>query len=228
MIKGSLYRNEWKYLCRLNEWADLSPKLGRLLYTDSHSEHGRYSVHSLYFDDLENSGMLDNNAGSAERLKIRFRYYGDDIKTLHLECKKKLNGRCRKLSVPVTEEELLLFMEGRVMELFSKTGDPLLKRFCLYFEKKLLSPRVIIDYERTAYVEEALNLRVTYDENITSSTQVDYFLSGGYTARRVSSGDNVLEVKFDEILPGYIKRIIEGTDIELTSFSKYYLARSRC
>ncbi|HAV00539.1 MAG TPA: hypothetical protein DCW47_05035 [Lachnospiraceae bacterium] len=226
MIEGSLYRNEWKYLCRLNEWAGLSSKLDRLLYADRHSPLGKYWVHSLYFDDLEDSGMLDNNAGNSERRKIRFRYYGDDIKTLHLECKKKLNGRCRKLSVPVTEDGLYMLIEGRAMELFSETEDPLLKKFCLYFESKLLSPRVIVDYERTAYVEEAQNLRVTYDENITASTEVDRFLSGGYTKRPVASGNNVLEVKFDRVLPGYLKRIIEMADIELTAFSKYYLARS--
>ncbi len=226
MTDGSLYRNEWKYLCRLNEWVELSSRLDGLLHTDRHSARGKYSVHSLYFDDLDNSGMLDNNAGNSERRKIRFRYYGNDIKTLHLECKKKLNGRCRKLSVPVTEDELCMFIEGRAMELFSKTEDPLLKKFCLYFENKLLSPKVVIDYERTAYVEEALNLRVTYDESITASKEVNYFLSGGYARRPVASGNNVLEVKFDMILPGYIKRIIEMSDIQLTSFSKYYLARS--
>ena len=226
MIDGFLYRNEWKYLCRLNEWVGLSSKLDRLLYADRHSARGKYSVHSLYFDDLENSGMLDNNAGSPERRKIRVRYYGNDIKTLHLECKKKLNGRCRKLSVPVTEDELYMLIEGRAMELFSKTEDPLLKKFCLYFENKLLSPRVIIDYERTAYVEEIQNLRVTYDENITASTEINCFLSGGYMKKPVASGNNVLEVKFDSVLPGYLKRIIEMADIELTSFSKYYLARS--
>ncbi len=223
---NDIYRNEWKYLCRVNEWEYLVAKLGGLLRTDSHSERGRYSVHSLYFDDYENSGMIDNNAGSSERLKVRVRYYGDDAKTLHLECKKKHNGRCRKLSVPITENEFALLMEGRAMELFAGTEDPLLKRFCLYFEKKLLTPKVIIDYERTAYVEEALNLRITYDENITASEEKQDFLSGGYTVRRVSSEDNVLEVKFDEVLPGYIRRIVEGADIELTSFSKYYFARN--
>lgn len=38
-------------------------------------------------------------------------------------------------------------------------------------------------------------------------------------------GVNVLEAKFDEILPSYIKNIVESYNFKQTSFSKYYYGR---
>ena len=38
-------------------------------------------------------------------------------------------------------------------------------------------------------------------------------------------GLNVLEVKFDDILPSYIRNIIESFGFKQTSFSKYYYGR---
>lgn len=38
-------------------------------------------------------------------------------------------------------------------------------------------------------------------------------------------GLNVLEVKFDEILPSHIRNIVESYNFKQTSFSKYYYGR---
>ena len=61
---------------------------------------------------------------------------------------------------------------------------------------------------------------------ISGSYELDRFLDGDYTKFYIqSSGENVLEVKFDEILPSYIRNIIESYGFVQTSFSKYYYGR---
>ena len=87
-------------------------------------------------------------------------------------------------------------------------------------------PKVIIDYERIAYVEEITNVRVTFDMKISASYELESFLDGDYHSFYVlPSGINILEVKFDSILPSYIKNIVESYNFNQGSFSKYYYGR---
>ena len=87
-------------------------------------------------------------------------------------------------------------------------------------------PKVIIDYERIAYVEEITNVRVTFDIKISASYELENFLDGNYNKFYIQSSNyNVLEVKFDYILPSYIRNIIESYGFINTAFSKYYYGR---
>ena len=87
-------------------------------------------------------------------------------------------------------------------------------------------PKVIIDYERVAFVEEIVNVRITFDMKISASYDLEHFLDGEYERIYLNqSGINLLEVKFDDILPSYIRKIIESYGFKQTSFSKYYYGR---
>ena len=91
---------------------------------------------------------------------------------------------------------------------------------------KNYKPKVIIDYERIAFVEEITNVRVTFDMKIAASYELEYFLSGDYQSFYIlPSGMNLLEVKFDNILPSHIRNIIESYNFKQESFSKYYYGR---
>ncbi|MBQ7563327.1 MAG: polyphosphate polymerase domain-containing protein [Lachnospiraceae bacterium] len=220
-------RNEWKYPISLNEWLVLEEKLKQILSPDRHAgTDNKYKVHSLYFDDFHNSCMSDNDAGNGRRKKFRIRYYQDNPEVLRLECKEKNEaGRCRKLSCNISAQQYEKLIAGRAAELLSETEDPLLKRFCLCFIHGAFKPAAIIDYERTAYVEEVANIRVTFDEHISVSDQFTEFLTGDYVKNPLSNADSVLEVKFDYVLPGYLTRLLSGGSLQVSSFSKYYLGR---
>ena len=87
-------------------------------------------------------------------------------------------------------------------------------------------PKVIIDYERIAFVEDITNVRITFDMKISASYELEKFLDGDYQNFYIlPSGLNVLEVKFDEILPSHIRNIIESYGFKQGSFSKYYYGR---
>ena len=87
-------------------------------------------------------------------------------------------------------------------------------------------PVIIIDYVRNAYVELISNVRITFDSKICASYEIDKFLSGDYIKYYVGKSNyNVLEVKYDEILPSYIKKIIDSYNYNQTFFSKYYYGR---
>lgn len=87
-------------------------------------------------------------------------------------------------------------------------------------------PKVIVTYLRYPFVYSAGNVRVTFDEEITSSNDLDHFLTSDYEERPILGlGMNVLEVKWDEVLPQHIKEALYMDNLQWSVFSKYYLCR---
>jgi len=216
------YRNEWKYIIDNNKEAIIKSKLQNILTLDSHSNlDGIYIIHNIYFDDYKNTCAAKTEAGDYERFKWRIRYYGDDINSLKLERKEKLYGRCHKKSCSLTYKEYKAIMSLDTETIWDTDND-LLKLFLVDLNGGF-RPKVIIEYERVAYVDTYLNIRVTFDKNIVSSYEFDKFLEGNYIKFPIQrKGMCVLEVKFDDIFPGYLKRIISKDCTNQTAFSKYY------
>ncbi len=204
----------------------LSSRIKSLLEPDVHGdEEGKYAIHSLYFDDYRDTCARDNEAGVAKRFKYRIRYYGNGSDTLFLERKEKTYGRCHKSSCRITPEEYEAFCSGDVSDLLYDS-EPLKQRFALDVLNRRFSPKTIIDYERYAYIEPVTNIRVTFDTNIFASYSTEEFREGGYTVIPLQQKNrHILEVKFDEILPGHIKNMIASNEFQQTTFSKYYLGR---
>ena len=70
------------------------------------------------------------------------------------------------------------------------------------------------------------NVRITMDENISSSSRTDLFLEEQIPLRPVlAAGQQILEVKYDEYLPDQIYRTLQPGHLRPTAFSKYYLCR---
>ena len=187
---------------------------------------GRYLIHSLYFDDYKDTSVYTTNSGLSERFKWRIRYYGEDLSYIVLEKKEKLESRCHKKSCKITLEEYKKIFEEDITDIFFETDKNLIKELAIDMLIHNYKPKVIIDYERIAYVEEITNVRITFDMKISASYDLDRFLDGDYqNFYLLPSRVNVLEVKFDNILPSHIRNIVESFNFTQTSFSKYYYGR---
>ena len=224
------FRNEWKFVCSESELTLLYERLAAILMIDEHAgENGKYLIRSLYFDDYKDRCLRDNEAGVVDRFKRRIRYYdGGPSKYIHLEWKHKQNGRTHKDTCVLTEKECMDLIRGDVGTVMWGTKNKLLQRFCAEIMLKRYMPKVIIDYERIAFVERALNIRVTLDMNIAAGYEFDKFLIGGYQSFPLQEKKrHVLEVKFDEVLPSYIKNVVMASGLNQISFSKYSLGRKK-
>ena len=223
------YRNEWKYALSDGKLKLLDNRLRSVMSLDEHANsEGKYIVHSLYFDSYKNICAYDNMIGSEKRFKYRIRYYDKENENLFLEKKEKIFGRCYKKSCKITKEEFKIILSKNVSYLFWTTNKELLKKFCLDVMVYDFAAKVIIDYERIAYVEKISNVRVTLDTNITAAYDFDNFLNGNYIKMPLQNNNyEVLEVKFDYILPSYIRNIIRSDGFIQTSFSKYYYGRKK-
>lgn len=220
------FRHEYKYLIDTRQMEVLSARARGILKKDSHTgKDGVYYIKSLYFDDITNSCYRENEAGTDPRSKFRIRYYGRDPQSFKLEKKSKKRGMTRKEFCALTREECERFMKGEVPQISSKFSP---EKQMLLTEMKIrgLMPKVIVAYERSPFVAPAGNVRVTLDSNIVSSCDVGNFLSESRIQRPVlPKGNSILEVKFDEFLPSYIKESLSLDSLQWTSFSKYYLCR---
>ena len=120
-------------------------------------------------------------------------------------------------------------------EIFIKAGRPLpddasyppvLQKLNLLMRVRLFRPKVIVEYDRTPFVEKLGNTRITLDRNIRSSDAVSLFLEKKIPARPIMpAGKQILEVKYDEYLPDYLYRNLMLSHLRQTAFSKYYLCR---
>ena len=170
--------------------------------------------------------MYTTDSGLSKRFKWRIRYYGDDLSYIVLEKKEKIESRCHKKSCRITVDEYNKIVSGDAYDLIFETEKKLIKELAVDMIIYDYRPKVIIDYERIAYVEEITNVRITFDMKISASYELENFLDGDYQSFYVlPSGLNVLEVKFDNILPSYIRNIVESYSFNQGSFSKYYYGR---
>ena len=223
------YRSEWKYICTDGQLELIRARLSGLLSPDSHAApDGTYTVHSLYFDDYRDSCAAGNESGNGLRFKYRVRYYGNSAESLHLERKIKRYGMGEKKNCPLSLAEYSALLCGDGSSAFWGTDQPLMKEFCSLMMTRGFLPKVIIDYERTAFVEQTTHIRITLDRNITAAYDCPSFLSGSYIKFPIQDvHQNILEVKFDEFLPGWLRKTIESLNLRQTTFSKYYLGRKR-
>ncbi len=221
------YRNEWKYLLSNGEISLLNLRISKVMKLDPNiKDNGKYLIHSLYFDDYKDTSLYTTYAGISKRFKWRIRYYDNDLSYIVLERKEKLESRCHKKSCKLTIKEYECIVSGNITDIVYDTNKKLIKELARDMLLYNFKPKIIIDYERIAYVEEFTNVRITFDMKISASFELEHFLDGNYTKYYINnSGFNVLEVKFDNILPSYIRKIVESYGFINTSFSKYYYGR---
>ena len=205
--------------------AYLKFKLENVIQYDKHVKDGMYRIRSLYFDDMYDSYLEDNEAGNDFREKYRIRTYNNEKQKIHLEIKSKELGYTGKIKEELTEQECLNFMERKSWSLKKDDGWVKRKLYVLMLMKRM-QPVQIVEYDRIPLVDEKGNVRVTFDKNIVGTSEIHTFFDEILPGIPVlPTGQHILEVKYDEFLPDYIKQILNEVHLQKTAFSKYYYAR---
>lgn len=224
---GEQYRNELKFVCGEGELKLLEERIRHICHLDTHVDaDGIYVIRSLYFDTYDDRCFHENEAGIDHRRKYRIRIYDGNRDVIHLECKETLHGLKKKEICPLSVQQCQQLMDKKPVTGNMPEQD-LLRRFLVEQRTQLLQPKVIVEYVRTPYVYMAGNVRITFDRHIRSSKEIGRFLESRISGRSVMAQDShVLEVKYDEGLPGAIRELLSsGQGLSRTSFSKYCLCR---
>ena len=219
-------RHELKYFINPAELEALRARLRGALAMDSHCVGGRpYVIRSLYFDDIEDSAFYDKQAGVMHRDKYRIRIYRYSDKEIFLERKRKLGDLIQKSSVQITRRLCDQLIGGDPSGLY-RSNNPLLQDMYVQMRTKLLRPRVIVDYAREAYLHPAEEVRITFDLSLRSGLySSDLFNPRLPMVCPHDRNVEILEVKFNNYLPGYVNALLHGVEAERSAISKYILCR---
>ena len=222
------YRQEWKYICTQAQLDVLKHRLLTVMNFDRHQlETHSYHIRSLYFDDIANRGLQENEGGLDKRRKFRLRIYNHSAELIRLEIKYKFHGLTRKDSCPVSLELCQALMAGRPIPFREEYPEPL-KQLYLEMQTRRMRPVTIVEYDRTAFVYPTGNVRITFDRNIAASDHIERFLMPQtFSIPVLPTDQHILEVKFDGFLPSQIRDVVDVGHLNRTAFSKYYICRTK-
>lgn len=221
----NVYRSEWKYYISLSEYYYLRRLLQNIMTPDPNmGPGGEYYIRSLYFDSVDNIDYLTKVAGLENRKKIRLRIYDTDSDKVKLEVKNRFNSYMQKESLSITRDDALQMIDGNfeVLDGFEASVAQKAKNIMV---DNAYTPKVIVDYEREAFIYPEHNVRITFDKNIRAAFSDRLFDPDLLMTPVIIEPMMVLEVKFDQMLPEYIKNAISTARILNSSVSKYCMAR---
>lgn len=214
-------RHELKYVTTPAKALALKQSLKALMQRDANGdEQGSYRIISLYFDTLGGAAFFDKINGVEYRRKYRIRTYNTDRNFFKLECKYKLQNWTAKESERVSAAWVKAVCLGVIPDLPEESG-PLAQRFLTDQRSNHLIPAVIIEYQRTAYVMEELDVRVTLDERV----QMDGYTTDLFAVDRpqvpLLESEVVVEVKYNDVLPATIAAVLRPITMQRLAVSKY-------
>lgn len=145
------FRHEKKHYITPADHAALRQRLGRVMQTDPNAgPGGTYTVHSLYFDDWQDTALREKLDGLPRREKFRIRYYNRELGYIKLEKKSKIRDLCLKESERIDLNQCQALAEGRI-EGLADGGGPLLAELCAKMRSRQLRARTCVCYRRDAY-----------------------------------------------------------------------------
>ena len=218
-------RYELKFYIHKAQYTILRSRLGAVLGRDEHMPDANgYHIRSLYFDDIYNTALKEKISGIERRKKHRIRIYNLRSDVIKLECKEKFGDLIAKRSARIDKEVYNQILLGHY------THDMLMIPPEIYcdFKTRILKPVVLVDYIREAYVYPIGNVRVTFDKNLeTSVDSLSIFDHDTFNVNVFDGDIVVLEIKYDAILPNFIRDLLRLEYFDRCAISKFALCRQK-
>jgi len=223
---GAKGRRELKHALTRADCFLLRQRLQHVMKRDSHAnQDGKYLIRSVYFDNFDNKVLTEKKEGYYHRDKFRVRLYDFQSGYMNLEKKSKHNNLTYKQKCRLTADEYKRICTGDVDWLAIDKRD-LCKELYIHMTIYQVKPITVVDYEREAYVYEYGNVRVTFDSNVRTSFRNNDILNPHLPmVEALDSNVVILEVKYDEYLPDFIKVLLQVSDRRQDAYSKYQLSR---
>lgn len=210
----------------------LAPFVEEDRYAHLRAEH-QYTVRSVYFDTHDFRDFHQKIDGLEFRKKVRIRGYNQAAtdSLVFLEVKRKYGQFIAKNRAPVPWASLTCMLEDRDIERYVQvrpgfaTGRQDAHSFFYQIIAGGLRPAILISYEREAYfVAFDRRVRITFDKNIRyypASTPAVLFEEERLTT--LYKHHFILELKFHDSLPEWLRDLIRDLGLQRQALSKYVL-----
>lgn len=227
-FEGKVFRHELKYYINYGDYLLLKNKIKYVLKPDPNAcQKGEYFIRSLYFDDIYNSALFEKNFGIYRRYKYRIRIYNMDDKIIRLERKSRIDRYICKETEKITREEYGLIYCNKTDSI--KTAGGYVRRdFFLDVTNKILKPKVIVDYDREAFMSDMGNVRITFDKQLrVAYSSNDIFNESIASKCLVPLPRMIMEVKYNGFLPDVVRNLMNINAGEFSAISKYVICRTQ-
>ncbi|MCD8025783.1 MAG: polyphosphate polymerase domain-containing protein [Clostridiales bacterium] len=224
---NSVLRQEKKYFITALDYMRMSGLLGSILKEDPHNgKTGFYRIRSLYFDTPFDDDYNDKIDGLELRRKIRLRIYDENSDFAMLEMKQKQGSMQLKRSIKLSWSDAQSLISGDYSPL-KWYSDAFAAELYGLMRAKAYLPKAVVEYKRRAFIAPENKIRITLDSAIRATeANFDIFLNNLPMYPVFDDFNSVLEVKYNDFLLSYIKKLISVSDRSILSVSKYCLARS--
>lgn len=225
-------RYELKYRIDARQVADIRRLVAGHLEPDEFGatpEQPEYEVHSLYFDSVDYALCRATFHGERNRFKLRARYYRDDpAEPVYLEIKRREDRCIRKQRALVRREIMPALLAGelpRMAWLVKPSGKGLadLEAFCLLVRRLGARPSAHVGYRREAWLSKGSgSVRVTFDRLVRCEPVRELRFETGFRAAAPVFDDGVvLEIKFTDRFPVWLRDLVARQGLQPTSAAKY-------
>lgn len=218
------YRHETKVAINAMDAMAVRQRLRAIAPPDEHATDGKYLIRSLYFDTPSDRALREKLDSVNKREKFRIRMYDNDPSFIQLEKKSKIGGLGTKHKARLSADEVRRIIDGDV-EWMLGTGRPLIQEFYSKWQSQLLRPKTIVQYVREPFVYEPGNVRVTLDSDLRTGVYTTDFLNPDCILIPAGDAPTLMEVKWDDFLPGIIKDAVQLGGRRGAAFSKYAACR---
>jgi hypothetical protein len=202
------------------------------LQRDEHSLpelHYAYPIYSVY---LDNPGLKLYNStiqGEKNRYKLRIRYYDfNPWSPIFFELKRRVNEVILKDRAIVRRECLLPLLRGRCPSRSDLVNPSdldsyyALRNFCELARNISAEGKMIVYYEREAWVTpNDDNVRLTFDRNLRGARFTGNLKPEDKDWVNPPTEGVVLELKFDNRFPIWMRQLVQSCNLFRTSMAKY-------
>jgi SPX domain protein involved in polyphosphate accumulation len=215
-------RTEMKYLISEEQYKLLRIYLDTIAAVDS---YGKTKINNIYFDTPDFYLIRTSLEKPLYKEKIRLRTYGktDDKSNSFIEIKKKYDGVVYKRRVSGDYDSNYKYLLQKKTVSNAEENSQISKEID-YFKGmyRNLIPAMKICYDRVAMIgKEDASLRITFDSNITWTTDSFDLKDDKYGKPLLEEGWYMLEIKVTNAMPLELSRKLSELKIYPTSFSKY-------
>lgn len=197
---------------------------------------GLYTIRSLYLDTDRLQLFWANERELGDRVKVRIRSYpqASAQTPVFLEVKRRMLdviAKSRGSVPPQLWQTLLAQPEQLASSGIPKKAQLACERFLSFVHTWHLEPKVLVEYDREAYISEVDEYaRLTFDLHIRSQRQERMELEADPDAwrpvdhplfTRTQEPMTLLELKFAGPPPRWMFRMVQRLELQRHTFSKY-------
>ncbi len=189
----------------------------------------RYLVRSLYFDTPQLDFYYEKADGLKVRKKLRIRTYNEyqDDSIGFLEIKRRYNNNVvkerSKFKICSLDDIINSPFDFIQKNRVTNGNDISLDRFVFNLVSLNLEPSLLVLYDRDAYMDmynERVRLTIDYNvRTLYAPRLTDLFTNE--CLMPVTDNSCILELKFDEFMPKWMRRLVQVIQVRPESISKY-------